>query len=382
MKKNILLLVLFQITNIIAMEQAEYATEPSAITVLEPLPKRTKREVEAAESLLFLAPTITAEQQNQLQPHVINYQMKTINPEVHNGSIYSIGLSSNKRYLTIFENLPGQQILVNGFYFDLIEKKHKKFPDKLLAANSREKMILNCTGDYILYTSQQGGVIYKWIIGEQEPQKIIKVNKDIKNIAESCDGAIIAALGSTNTLFLYTTRAQNLTQHSFIPATDFYSSYIRSVIISPANKYLVCSYHRGVLVFDLITGKPILTKTMDQEKTAPIAMSHNDNNLIIGWESGTLEIHNISQNISKNIRAHNQPIAAIAVSHDNRFIFSASYDGTIKIWNFDGNLLDTLTLPNHDSATALFITNDGTIVAGSKNSFVYIFDPRRQQINY
>ncbi len=413
MKKQILFLIFFPLIIILnAMEQAEYKLgagepefleyaeqEPTAITELGRPAKRSKIEG-APESLTFAetqpeeirqedieteseeeipAPEYQVEEPleaREPQQQIANYQLRTIDPATKVGPIYSIGLSTNKQYVTILERQTDSwPSRARSFNFNTGEVDQQN----ITKYHEPGQTTISCDGNSIVNIS--GRTIYKQNIGSA-PIKITGYKKGtVQNIAESCDGRYIILLNifpstpsRTPFLLIYNNQTQYGTENGFPLPENFFEKFNQRLIISPQNQYIVGFYYKGLYIYDFnekFIGK---LEHQNQTNTPAVAITNDDKYLIAGWGDGKIQIYNLpSLQQIQTFPADDQRIAAIALSPDGNFIITGS-GSAVKIWNFAGDLQQTLTVPN-DAITALTIAQDGTIVAGSARGIIYIFEP-------
>ncbi len=428
MKNKILFLILFLpfITILInSMEQAEYQLgsgtelltfepetpqpeqqELTAITELQPArltaitrerpAKRAKTE-ESAEFLAFgptgeveteseseeeaPAPEIQVEEplevpEAQPQLQIPEYRMRTIRASGQFGPIYSIALSTDKKYVSILykrEDFYEGHWFNKGFSLDFETGNLFAWPENIIKSG---KVIISCDGNSLIFLTSTGHILYKWPIGliqNIETLTKFKPSLIIRNIAVSCDDIYTIGL-SFNDFYIYNKRQANASQRYLFNIPSYFKDPTRKLIISPQNNYIVAYYKDGLFIFNRATGELLANKKYSYNQTPPVAVSHDDKHLIIGLGNGSIQILNLpTLQPIKTFIAHQLQTTAITISYNNKFIISGSLGG-IKIWDFDGNLQKIQHIPN-DTISALTTAPDGTIVAGSALGFIYIFEP-------
>ena len=64
-----------------------------------------------------------------------------------------------------------------------------------------------------------------------------------------------------------------------------------------------------------------------------VAFDKKTKSLAVGCSDGEVRMVNLEkQQISNQIKAHDDAINAIYINHDNQFMYTASNDGTVRSW--------------------------------------------------
>ena len=116
------------------------------------------------------------------------------------------------------------------------------------------------------------------------------------------------------------------------------------VAVSPDGRRLACARgnyaHRPkrnsvyVEVWDIPSGKQILTLKKHRDYVACIAFSPDGTRLVSGSRDATVKIWNLkTAKCLRTLKGHRDCIHSVAYSFDGRRVASAGFDKTIRIWN-------------------------------------------------
>lgn len=131
------------------------------------------------------------------------------------------------------------------------------------------------------------------------------------------------------------------------------------------DKYLTCQSGNGQIIVELATEKVIEISDLlpDGTKTFYSAtFTADENYLMVSNYDGYLHFYNIQEqrwDLSKTIKAYNDPVAGVNVTKNNRYVFTNARENNLKLWDLQtGELLATL-YPNPATNDWAVVTPNG-----------------------
>jgi len=97
-----------------------------------------------------------------------------------------------------------------------------------------------------------------------------------------------------------------------------------------------------------------------------------DNELIVGFASGKIEIHKKEE--SREIFTHSSGVNDLFFDRDNHRLMTCSYDGTVKIWDYRDFDIEPIIIDSHDSWIYCIAVTPGntSLISGSKDKSIII----------
>ncbi len=89
----------------------------------------------------------------------------------------------------------------------------------------------------------------------------------------------------------------------------------------------------------VISKKEVEFNLKQDELIRTVAFSTNSKRLIAGGDKGSLAVHDLTNDDTWNLPAHNAKITTLAFSYDNRYLASASEDGGFSVYDFQESKL-------------------------------------------
>jgi DNA-binding beta-propeller fold protein YncE len=158
--------------------------------------------------------------------------------------------------------------------------------------------------------------------------------------------------------------------------------WVRSVAISRDGRRIVSGSSDGsVKVWDAHTGKELLTLKGHTAQVTSVAMSPDGNRIASASEDHTLKVWDSATGQDLMTLKGHTFYVGVTWSPDGTRIVSASIDGTVKVWHAPV-ARGFLTLKGHtDTVSSVAISPDGTrIVSGSHDQTVKVHDAVSGQV--
>jgi WD40 repeat protein len=123
---------------------------------------------------------------------------------------------------------------------------------------------------------------------------------------------------------------------------DRHNSWIRSIAVSPDEKFIVTSSNDKTLCLwninrslsPITIDVPRCFRQEHQKEVLSVAFSPDGKYIASGSADKSIKIWDINGNVVKKIdSAHQDRVLSVAFSPDGKYIASASYDNTICVWN-------------------------------------------------
>lgn len=157
-----------------------------------------------------------------------------------------------------------------------------------------------------------------------------------------------------------------------------HSNWVNAVAVSPDGKKVIsASLDYTAKVWDINTGKNLLTFTDHIDSVTAVALTPDGEKVISGSDDNTVNVWDINtgENLLTFTTSHSDCLRAIAVTSDGGKVISGSDDNTVNIWNINtGQHL--LTFAGHSGpVTAIVLTPDGKkVISGSYDKTIQIWD--------
>jgi WD40 repeat protein len=148
-----------------------------------------------------------------------------------------------------------------------------------------------------------------------------------------------------------------------------YPGWVFSHVVSADGKRLYSSYNKEIKVWDLETGKEILTLRGHTTLVYSLAISSDGKRLYSGSHAGErndaeIKVWDVAAGKEMgSLRGHTSTVRILALSADGKRLYSAGDNQAIRVWNLDiGEVINALSFP----ATCLALSADGKrLFAGS-----------------
>ncbi|EKV03259.1 WD40 repeat-containing protein [Leptolyngbya sp. PCC 7375] len=182
----------------------------------------------------------------------------------------------------------------------------------------------------------------------------------------SPDGQMIAAVGTTGTVRLWTQDGQ------FLRDLEGHEFQSWDVAFSPDSQRIAAGAEDGSIRIWTVEGQLIRHLKGQQRRVYRVAFSRDGQQLVSSGSGGTVQIWNTTNGeLLHDLEAHGADIFALSVSPDGQFFITASVDQTAKLWRWDGTLVRTFD-GHTNGLFGVDFSIDGQMVAtaGSDNTLV------------
>jgi len=204
--------------------------------------------------------------------------------------------------------------------FNHIIKSDNRYNFRSLALSPDEKMIVAGTFQGpIMVWNLQNNKLSRLTQHTSSVNKLITLKKESKFISIGSDGLILSwsfkdPKNDTTTIFRNNER------------------FIAADLSNDESKIAVASNLGVTRIFDTQNYSLLKSFQKDQKKILSLCWTNNDE-LIIGYNSGMIEIYN-GESFEPH-RVHDTGVTDIAFDTNNNTMITSSFDGKIKIWNYN-----------------------------------------------
>jgi WD40 repeat protein len=157
------------------------------------------------------------------------------------------------------------------------------------------------------------------------------------------------------------------------------SSEVTDVAFSPDRQHLAATYGAGkAIVWNSTTGKKFLTVNKGPAPVLTVAFSPNGQRLALACWDGTVAIWDVPNRRQIHILSgHTREVAGVAFSPDGRRLASASADKTVRIYDVDtGKELMTLKGHSYFVSSVAFSPDGRRLASGSWDKTVKVWNTR------
>lgn len=193
--------------------------------------------------------------------------------------------------------------------------------------------------------------------------------KSVKSLAVSPDGSIFASGGDDNNLILW-----DLKTGRRILTISAHKAAVNAIAFSSDGKTLASgSDDKTVRLWDVRTGTRLRTLSGHAGGVNAIALSGDGQTLASGSQDKTVRLWNLGTGeVRRIITGHRDPVNAVAFSPNGQIVASASTDNMIRLSNVrDGKR--TRTFKGHSSGvrTIAFSPDSRTLISGGGDIIVW-----------
>jgi len=278
--------------------------------------------------------------------------------------------------LALWDTNTGQ--MVGNSFGDQETPNHLAFsPDgKTLASSSCAK--LDPQG-----TCLQIG-IFLWDVSTKQERQVIRVDNSIVSLAFSLDGRSLAASSCTkfdeqqacsqNGIFLW-----NVSTGEAVSSNPWaeYATAITSLAFSSDSKRLASGSSGTVIVWDIQTGRPVVSQTVSNQTVQVLAFSPDNATIAIGATGGVLLLWDSTQPkaVVRRLSGHSGDLQSLAfnLADGGKTLVSASADGTIIVWDVSsGQIIGNPMKDGDHGVLSVAFSQDGkALLSVSENEVVF-----------
>jgi small GTP-binding protein len=115
-----------------------------------------------------------------------------------------------------------------------------------------------------------------------------------------------------------------------------HDNVISTAITRDGQRAVSGSGDKSVKIWDLRTGKCLITFEKHINTVSSVAFSQDDQQVISGSHDGCIHIWNVeTQELVARFRGHGGPVYCVTMSSDGRWVISGSNDRSVRIWDVD-----------------------------------------------
>jgi len=189
---------------------------------------------------------------------------------------------------------------------------------------------------------------------------------EVKSLAFSADGQILASVGTDAKIKIWHTGALDL-----IDILHKHNGEVRCVAFTPDGKMLATGGDdRKILFWDLRDRQVKMVLSLDDTAAHSLVLSPDGQIVITGsyrkikvWRRSDFRSQESSIDLLHTLMGHTHIVSSLAISDDAQFLVSGSRDQTVKIWQLaTGELIHTLK-GHQDEVYTVALSPDGKIIA-------------------
>jgi tetratricopeptide (TPR) repeat protein len=156
---------------------------------------------------------------------------------------------------------------------------------------------------------------------------------------------------------------------SAYPVTSVSWNHDSSKIVSTCQDF-------KVRIWNVITGKLLLTLFGHTEQTQSAAWNHDSSKIVSASEDNTIKIWNaLTGELLQSLEGHTCTVETVSWNHNDNLIVSGSNDESIKIWDgMTGELLQTLNGHSSGVFAVVWSQNGSKILSGSWDGSIRIWN--------
>lgn len=144
---------------------------------------------------------------------------------------------------------------------------------------------------------------------------------------------------------------------------------VKSLAVSPDGSIFASGGDdNNLILWDLKTGRRILTISAHKAAVNAIAFSSDGNTLATGSEDKTVRLWNAKTGSRlRTLAGHAGGVNAIALSRDGKTLASGSEDKTVRLWNLDTGEVRRIITGHGGAVNAVDFSPNGQLVASASN---------------
>lgn len=144
---------------------------------------------------------------------------------------------------------------------------------------------------------------------------------------------------------------------------------VKSLAVSPDGSIFASGGDdNNLILWDLKTGRRILTISAHKAAVNAIAFSSDGNTLATGSEDKTVRLWNAKTGSRlRTLGGHAGGVNAIALSRDGKTLASGSEDKTVRLWNLDTGEVRRIITGHGGAVNAVDFSPNGQLVASASN---------------
>jgi WD40 repeat protein/uncharacterized caspase-like protein len=151
---------------------------------------------------------------------------------------------------------------------------------------------------------------------------------------------------------------------------------IRSVDISPDDKYAVCGEYKTLRLWDLGNGKEIRSYSGHSDYVLSVNYSPDGKSILSGSDNGELKLWDIaSGKEAQSFSGHQLHVLSVCFSPDGKYAISCGQDRSLRLWDISsGKPIRTFYGHTHFATSVCFSANGQYAISGSADKTIKLWE--------
>ena len=237
----------------------------------------------------------------------------------------------------------------------------------VLSSALNEERTLLVTGD------KQGGILVRNTINGRVIRKPQPFPGEVCDLAFSANGAVLAASGTGDSIWLYDTQTWKIVQR-----LKKHNGTVTSIVFTPDGRQMISGSRDHHVAFWNTDTWTVQQRLRAHDTVQDISVSGDGRFLATGGDDGRAKVWDVaSGELLSDFPAGDKAILATAMSEDGRFVASGGKDYFVTVWDRLQERLHTRFYCEPIRCLD-FLPNDYQLAVGLQNRRVEIYDVRNK----